>query len=98
MAGDPLFDGRGCLTPSGRDALRNAPVGAAPPELALHLASCARCQQDMLATETAGHARGGSASPRPRPTRTVYLLLAVLLAGAALLLSTYWVVRSRLSP
>jgi hypothetical protein len=99
MADTALVDGRGCLTPAGVAAFRSAPVGAAPPELALHLASCARCQERMLAAEAAAGRRRGDLPPaKAQPMRTLYLLLAVLLTGAALLLSTYWMLRDRLSP
>lgn len=99
MADTALLDGRGCLTPAGLAVLRAAPLGAAPPELALHVASCARCQELMLAAEAAAGRRRGDLSPaKAQPMRTLYLLAAVLLAGAALLLSTYWLLRDRLSP
>jgi hypothetical protein len=92
------FDGRGCLSPEGLTTLRNAPIGAAPPDLAGHLASCPRCQERMLAAEAAMRASSAPSARRPHPSRTLYLLLAVLVAGAALLVSTYWILRDRLIP
>jgi hypothetical protein len=44
-----FFDGRGCLTREGLAALAAAPAGAGPRSVALHVASCARCQQQLLA-------------------------------------------------
>jgi len=77
-----LVDGRGCLTPAGFAALSRAAVGRAPADLAAHLASCARCQERMLAGGTSA-ARPSPAAP-PRPPR---LWLGVALAFAALLLA-----------
>lgn len=54
-----LFDGRGCLTEAGLAALAGAVPGAAPPELAQHVTSCARCQELWLR----------AASPEPRKPR-----------------------------
>ena len=54
-----LFDARGCLTDAGLAALAGAAPGAAPPELARHVSSCARCQELWLK----------SASPEPRAPR-----------------------------
>jgi hypothetical protein len=39
---EPLQDARGCLTAGGLLAIRNAPPGASPIDLAQHLAGCAR--------------------------------------------------------
>ena len=46
-----LRDARGCLTPAGLVAFREAPPGRAPAELAAHVASCARCQDRVLAAD-----------------------------------------------
>ena len=54
-----LVDARGCLTEAGLQALASAVPGAAPPELARHVSSCARCQELWLK----------SASPEPRAPR-----------------------------
>jgi hypothetical protein len=70
------------LTPAGFAALARAPVGRVPADLAAHLASCARCQERMLAGGTSAVRPSPSASPRkPR------LWLGVALAFAALLLA-----------
>ena len=77
-----LLDPRGCLTPAGLAALAQAPIGRGPAELAAHLASCARCQDRMLAS---------GAGPRPAPSsvprRKPRLWLGVVLAFAALILA-----------
>src|SRR6185369_16981682 len=46
------FDARGCLAAEGVSAIRDAPPGAAPEELAGHVAGCARCQQRLLTLES----------------------------------------------
>jgi hypothetical protein len=77
-----LFDQRGCLTPAGLLALARAPIGRGPAELAAHLASCARCQERMLASG-AGPRPATSSAPRRQPR----LWLGVVLAAAALILA-----------
>ena len=47
----PLRDARGCLTPAGLQAFRDAPPGRAPEALAAHVASCSRCQDRVLAAD-----------------------------------------------
>ncbi|PYQ21692.1 MAG: hypothetical protein DMF81_14655 [Acidobacteria bacterium] len=76
------FDARGCLTPAGFAALARAPAGRGPAELAAHLASCARCQEHMLAS-----AVGGSAGGTPRRRRPPRLWLGIGMAFVALLLA-----------
>ena len=44
---EPL-DPRGCLTDAGLAALAGAAPGAAPAELAQHVAGCGRCQERWL--------------------------------------------------
>jgi hypothetical protein len=89
MSFDPRFDGRGCLSPSGIAALRAAPIGAAPPELAGHLASCPHCQERTLAAEIGERRTPRRSAQKPQPLRTVMLLLLVLVLGAILLATTY---------
>ena len=88
-----LQDARGCLTPAGRAAVQEAPVGQAPPELARHLAGCARCQERLLAA-AAGAVHGGPGAPRltgaGEPGRlwrpVVFIAAALLFALGALAL------------
>jgi hypothetical protein len=77
-----LVDPRGCLTPAGFAALARAPVGRGPAALAAHVASCARCQERMLAS-AAGPRPAASSAPR-RPPR---LWLGIVLAAAAFILA-----------
>jgi hypothetical protein len=56
-----LVDATGCLTEAGLAVLGSAAPGAAPPELAQHVASCARCQERWLKSEP-------TVSGKPRPT------------------------------
>jgi hypothetical protein len=89
-----LVDARGCLTPAGMAALRRAPVGQAPVELARHLASCARCQARLLAVGAGGDRRPGGRPARPEgagaPGRLwrpmVFIVAALALALGALAL------------
>ena len=84
-----LFDQRGCLTPAGFAALARAPIGRGPAELAAHLASCARCQERMLAIG-AGPRPAPSSVPRRKPRLWLYVVLAaaaLILALAALMLA-----------
>jgi hypothetical protein len=90
-----LFDARGCLTPAGLAALRSAPPGRGPEEVAAHLAGCPRCQQRLFD----GLRGPGEAAPARRSSsaaRLVWILvLAVfgLLALVGGLLATRWLAR-----
>jgi hypothetical protein len=82
-----VLDARGHLTPAGLAAIRDAPVGQAPPELAAHLAACAPCQDKLLVAGAPGPRPKPGRAPRalaPSPGRTAALigltLLFVLLA------------------
>lgn len=91
----PLFDARGCLTPAGLAALRSAPPGRAPKEVAAHLAGCPRCQQRLFD----GLRGPGGAGPARRASsgaRLVWLLVLVVFGLLALvggLLATRWLAR-----
>jgi hypothetical protein len=85
MAG-ALFDGQGCLTPAAFAAIAAAPPGAAPPELAAHLAGCARCQRRLLAKAMGTTGPRGPRRERPPVWRTVVVVFAgVVLVGIAML-------------
>ena len=91
-SGGPLFDARGCLTAAGLTALRTAPPGRAPKEVAAHLAGCPRCQQRLFeglrGPGAAAPARRGSSS-----ARLVWMLVLVVFGVLALvsgLLVTRW--------
>ena len=90
-----LLDGKGCLTAAGLAALRGAPAGRAPQEVAAHVAGCGRCQQRLLS----GMRGPGTTVPtrRTEPGRRLLWLavlaiggLFVLLAGLA---SARWLAR-----
>jgi hypothetical protein len=72
-----LSDASGCLTPAGVELVSRAPVGQVPEPLARHLASCARCQERVLA---AGERPAGGPAPRrePPPPWRVWLVVALL--------------------
>jgi hypothetical protein len=84
MEGAGLQDARGCLTPAGLTLLRAAAPGRAPQALALHLASCSRCQERMLAADAGVvQAPGRSTRRTPPPLwRTLLLFAAGLLLAA----------------
>jgi len=73
-----LRDARGCLTPAGLSAVRSAPPGRAEPELASHLASCARCQEQLLAGDLAEKGPRKKKQPPPLWRFGVVLLLTLL--------------------
>ena len=73
-----LFDAQGCLTPAAFAAIAAAPPGAAPAELAAHLASCARCQRRLLAKAMGAAAPRGPRRERPPLWRTVVAVIASL--------------------
>ncbi len=75
-----LVDRQGHLTPAGLAALTSAPPGKAPKELAAHVASCASCQERILAGSAAG---ARERRPPPPPWR----IWVVLGAGLLLLVS-----------
>ena len=83
---------RGCLSAMGLAAVRSAPPGQAPPELARHLAECRRCQERMLAGDVAGPrlpASRGAGTAASRLWRAAWLVLAALaLALGALVVSS----------
>lgn len=75
-----LVDSRGCLTDAGIASLRSAEPGRARPELSSHLASCARCQERVLATDAPAHRKAGPPPKAPSLGRTLFLMALVLLA------------------
>jgi hypothetical protein len=78
-----LVDARGCLTDAGIASLRAAEPGRARPELSSHLASCARCQERILAMDSPGHRKPGPPAKPPALGRTLFLMALVL--GAVLI-------------
>lgn len=91
-AAGALVDAAGCLTPVGLATLVRAPVGQAPPELATHLAGCARCQERLLATS-----RESDPVPKaaPKAYRAVALVVLTLIAGVILLGMTLSILHGR---
>lgn len=79
-----LQDARGCLTPAGVAALRDAPPGRGPAGLATHVASCPRCQDRLLKADPGlGDRRARRQAP---PRWRVFALLALGLIVAAAVL------------
>lgn len=56
-----LLDSSGCLTEAGLAAVSRAAPGQSPPEVAAHLAGCARCQERVLS--------GGASRPAGKAVR-----------------------------
>jgi len=72
-----------CLTEAEIAAVQAAPPGAAPEELALHLAGCERCQERALFGAEPRRRLAGRARPEvPTPTRAL-LLVALMVAAMA---------------
>ena len=78
MVNAALQDERGCLTARGLAALRSAPPGQGPTELAAHLVGCVRCQRRLLAS-------AGELSPRSTRRRAPSMKRSLVLLGAGLL-------------
>ncbi|MGE0455693.1 MAG: hypothetical protein AB7O37_18410 [Vicinamibacteria bacterium] len=74
------LDAKGCLTPAGVRLLQQAPPGGGPPELAAHVARCARCQERVLAQDLGGEAR-------PPARKAPPLWRALLIFGVGFLLA-----------
>jgi hypothetical protein len=87
------LDARGCLTDQALAALASAPVGGAPPEVASHLARCARCQ-DRLLRSGREPGDGRPASSRA-PFRNLAIVGALLLITLVMLGITLGVLRGR---
>jgi hypothetical protein len=85
MSAPATLDLRGHLTAAGLAALAAAPMGRAPAELAAHVASCALCQERVLAgsVEPAG-VRSERREPPPA-WRLWVTLAAILLALISML-------------
>ena len=84
-----LLDARGCLTPAAMAVLRRSAPGAAPADLAQHLAACPRCQARLLKADLpseAGRAapRGGPGAPGRLWRPVVFVVAILFLALAAL--------------
>jgi hypothetical protein len=88
-----LLDTRGCLTEAGLRALAAAAPGAAPAELAGHVALCARCQDRVLAVAR----EPGPAAKRPSASR-LWMGLLVAVAGLLLALTALFVARVLSTP
>lgn len=85
-----LLDARGCLTEAGLAALAGAAPGAAPPDLAQHVASCARCQELWLKSDSPGPHRPRltqEETARRRWGRTAIVLGVLLFALGALVVT-----------
>ena len=80
----PLRDDKGCLTPAGLLAVQAAPVGKAPLELAGHVASCARCQERLLAGGILALVTRTRKEPPP-PWRIAVVIVAIILLVVSLL-------------
>jgi len=84
------LDARGCLNAEGMAVLQRAAPGAAPPELASHLSSCARCQQRLLSTESGARPAARERREASSPWRNLVVLgVALLLLMLGMLVTAY---------
>jgi hypothetical protein len=83
-----LLDASGHLSPAGIAAVSQAVPGQIPPEVAAHLASCARCQERVLA----GGERRGPRKERPAPPsiKRALILLGLIVVS---ILVFFWTLR-----
>jgi len=87
------LDRAGCLTSAGVQAIASAPAGQAPAVLAVHLASCVRCQESLLAADRpAGEPR--TRAEAPPPWRIGVVLVAALLLLVSVLWTIHWLTGS----
>ena len=84
----------GCLTEEGFRVLSAATPGAAPRDLADHVAMCQRCQDRMLATAR----RAPEAASSPRGASLLWWGTLVALAGLVLALVALMVARMLATP
>jgi hypothetical protein len=78
-----------CLTDDQIASLQESPPGAAPPELARHLAGCERCQSRALFGAVRSTAVKREPPPLPSLGRALALVATVILAMAAF----FWTLR-----
>jgi hypothetical protein len=91
---ESAFDARGCLTAAGLAQLAGAAPGEAPPEMAAHVAGCARCQRRLLSGPDAGFEPAARRAQAPPPWRMV----AVLVACVGLVFLAAWISRFFTTP
>jgi hypothetical protein len=83
-----LVDIRGCLTEAGFRALERAAIGKAPPELAVHLAGCPRCQERMLSGRRAPGEPPHGERKQPPPAWRLWALVGLMLLVLVLFAAT----------
>lgn len=82
-------DANGCLTEAGLAALAGAGPGQAPPELAQHIAGCARCQDRWLKSAVpASDRRGKSDSTARRRWGMLAIVFGMLMFALLALVGT----------
>ena len=85
MSTTPTLDSRGHLTAAGLAALASAPLGRAPDDLAAHVASCALCQDRVLAGSIEAGVLRRVRRAAPPAWRIWAVLGAILLALVSIL-------------
>ncbi len=84
-----LLDASGCLSEAGITAVTTAVPGQIAPEVAAHLAACARCQERVLSGGAPRPARKAAAPAPPSLGRVAVLMGLVILSIAVF----YWTLR-----
>lgn len=75
-----LVEASGCLSEAGIAAVTAAVPGKIPPEVAAHLAACARCQDRVLSGGAPRPSRKGVPTAPPSLGRAVFLMALVVLS------------------
>ncbi len=83
-----LLEASGCLSPAGVAAVGASAPGRIPPEVAAHLASCARCQERVLTGGVPRATRRATAAP-PSLKRAFLLVGLIVLS----ILAFFWTLR-----
>ena len=92
VATTDLLDAPGCRPAAGLAALRSAAPGAAPAEVAAHLAGCARCQRRLLSDGSPLALQAGKKQPaKPPPLWRIGLVAAAaVLMVLSVLVTLRW--------
>ncbi|HEY7515003.1 MAG TPA: hypothetical protein VIC87_11020 [Vicinamibacteria bacterium] len=83
------LDGEGHLSPAGFAALARSRAGQAPADVAVHVASCARCQDLALAGAATGSPVRRERREPPPPWRIGLVVAAIVLLLISILITIH---------